>query len=309
MSNYSMTDIKSQAKIAKYVSATNQADNILDVVMQSFKPACHVKRITKELYMKGRYDNEGNFITDGEVHEVARKESPMRNRRSLKRIFKDLRQKITHNFTGGLNELFVTLTYRGEEQNNNPEKVHNDFKCFWQRLKRAYADADLSYIAIVEPHETGNFHVHVLLRANAVEHLYIPYERMTEIWGHGTTTVERLESVDHMGAYFIAYFSNLELDAEQAAKYEAEGDVIEKNGKKYIKGRRLDFYPDGMQIARSSRDMAKPTKVEGAEAIEAIQSAGKVRMANVKTIETTDSYGRTREAEIITAQMSLDMPF
>lgn len=309
MKDYNMISIKSQALDAKYVSATNQADNILDVVVQSFEPACHIKRITKELYLKGKYDKSGNFITDGEVHAVARKDSPMRNRRSLKRIFKDLRQKIAHNFTGGINELFVTLTYRGEEQNNDPKKVHQDFKCFWQRLKRAYAEADLSYIAIVEPHETGRFHIHLLLRANAIEHLYIPFEKMTELWGHGSATVERLEEVDHMGAYFIAYFSNLELDDETAAKYEAADDVIEKNGKKYIKGKRLDFYPDGMQIARSSRDLQKPTRITGDEAREAIQSGGRERVKHTKVIETTDQFGRTREATVSTAQLDLKDPF
>ena len=309
MNHYSMDKIKSQAVNGRYVSATNQGDNVLDVVIQTFKPACHVKRLTKELYLKGKYDDEGNFITDGEVHEVTRKESPMRNRRSLKRIFKDLRQKIAHNFSGGLNELFVTLTYRGEEQNSDPRKVHNDFKCFWQRLRRAYAEADLSYIAIVEPHETGHFHIHVLIRANAIEHLYIPYENMQAIWGHGNANVERLEDVDHMGAYFIAYFSNLELDEETAKKYAATGDIVEKNGKKYIKGRRLDFYPDGMQIARSSRDIAKPARVEGDEAISMIQQAGRVRMANTKTIEYVDKLGREHEAEVTTAQLDLQLPF
>lgn len=309
MKDYTMQTIKSQALTAKYVSATNQADNVLDVVLQSFKPACHIKRVSKELYMKGSYDVHGNFITDGEVHEVKGKESPMRNRRSLKRIFKDLRQKIAHNFTGGLNELFVTLTYRGEEQTNDPKKVHKDFKNFWDRLKRAYAEADLSYIAIVEPHGTGRFHIHLLLRANAIEHLYIPFEEMTAIWGHGSAKVERLEEIDNMGAYFIAYFSNLELDPETAAKYEAADDVVEKNGKKYIKGKRLDFYPDGMQISRSSRDIAKPVRVEGNEARAMIQESGRERMRSTKVIETKDAYGRTREATITTAQLDLKLPF
>lgn len=309
VNHYTMQKLQCQAGNAKYVSATNQGDNVLDVVIQSFKPASHIKRISKKLYMKGKYDSEGNFITEGEVFEVSEKESPMRNRRSLRRIFKDLRQKIAHNFSGGLNELFVTLTYRGEEQNNDPEKIHHDFKLFWQKLKRAYAEAGLSYITIVEPHETGRFHIHLLLRANNVDHLFIPFTEMEQLWGHGNVNIERLEEVDNVGAYFVAYFSNLELDEEAARKYEAQGDVVEKNGKKFIKGRRLDFYPDGMQIARSSRDLEKPKKVTGDEAVSAIKSAGRVRMVNVKTIESVDPWGRTREAEVITAQMDLKDPF
>lgn len=309
MKDYTTAFDERQAGISRYVSAVEQADRILDVTMQSFEPACHIKRISKEMYLKGRYDREGNFLTDGEVHEVHRKDEPMRNRRSLKRIFKELRQKITHNFDGGLNELFVTLTYRGEEQTSDPTKVHADFKAFWQRLKRAYAEEALSYIAIVEPHGSGKFHVHLLLRANEREHLYIPYERMTEIWGHGSAQVERLESVDHLGAYFVAYFSNLELDPDEVEKYEAEGDVIEKNGKKYIKGKRLDYYPDGMQIARSSRDLAKPPKLVGSDAVRAIERGGRVRSVHTKEIESVDQYGRPKVATITTAQIDLRDPF
>lgn len=309
MKDYTMQSVVCQAEISAYVSAVKQGNKIMDVVKTSFTPACHIKRVTKELYMKGRYDAEGNFITDGEVFEVARKDEPMRNRRSLKRIFKDLRQKIAHNFSGGLNELFVTLTYRGEEQTNDPKKVHNDFKNFWDRLKRAYPEEKLSYIAIVEPHGSGKFHIHLLLQAKGVDHLYIPFDHMERLWSHGNAKVERLEDVDHMGAYFIAYFSNLELDPEEVAKYEADNDVVEKNGKKYIKGKRLDFYPDGMQIARSSRDMLKPDKLTGAEAVEAIAEAGKLRGAYTKTIETVDKLGRTREAQVTIEQYDIDVPF
>ena len=309
MKDYSTDFSKRQAHFARYISATPQGDRVLDVTMQTFEPACHIKRISKEMYLKGRYDREGNFLTDGEVHEVHRKDEPMRNRRSLKRIFKDLRQKITHHFGGGLNELFVTLTYRGEEQTSDPQKVHKDFKGFWARLKRAYADKSLSYIAIVEPHGSGKFHVHLLLRANEGENLYIPFERMTEIWGHGSTQVERLESVDHLGAYFVAYFSNLELDPDEVEKYEAEGDVIEKDGKKYIKGKRLDYYPDGMQIARNSRDLAKPPKLVGSDAVRAVEQSGRVRSVHVKEIETKHVSGITTKATITTAQLDLRDPF
>ena len=292
-----------------YLSATLQGGRLLDVVEQSFTPACHIKRISKELFLKGRYDPQGNFITDGELFSVKEKESPMRNRRSLKKIFKDLRQKIAHNFSGGLNELFVTLTYKGEEQTNDPQKVHNDFKKFWQKLVRAYPEEKLSYISIVEPHGSGKFHIHVLLLAKGVEHLYIPYETAERLWGHGNVTVERLESIDHMGAYFIAYFTNLELDEEAAAKYEAEDDIVEKNGKKFIKGKRLDFYPDGMQIARSSRDICRPPKAVGAPAAELVSMAGALRYTHTHEIESHDVLGRPKTAEVTISQYNFEEPF
>ena len=76
----------------KYISYTEQGNRIVDVVRTSFKPACHIKRVNKTLYMKGRYDANKNFVTLGEVFETSRKESPMRNRRSLKKIFKECKE-------------------------------------------------------------------------------------------------------------------------------------------------------------------------------------------------------------------------
>ena len=284
----------------KFTSAVVQNDDIIDYVALTFKPACHIKRITKELYLKGRYNEHGEFVTDGEVFNVAVKEEHMRNRRSLRRIFKDLRQKIAHNYKGGIDELFVTLTY--EKQTNDHVQVHNDFRAFWQRLKRAYPDKELGYISIVEPHASGMFHIHLLLREMRGEHLYIHFSDMDRIWGLGDVEVERLEHVDHMGAYFIAYFSNLELSPEEIEKYEAEGDIEERNGKKYIKGKRLDFYPDGMQIARSSRNMTRPVRLENAAAEALITPDLRKVYEHTKEIETVDKLGRTRKAEVRTAQ-------
>ena len=288
----------------KYISAVEQGGRVMDVVKTSFTPACHIKRISKELYLKGTYDKEGNFITTGEVYEVARKEEPMRNRRSLKRIFKELRQLITHNYKGGKSELFVTLTYA--EQTNDHKQVHADFKNFWKRLKRSFKEIDMSYISIVEPHGSGMFHIHLLLRANNTEYLYIDNRIMQDLWGLGFTQTERLEDVDNVGAYFIAYFSNLEIPPEKEAEYALYGDIEEKNGKKYIKGKRLDFYPDGMQIHRHSRDIAKPEKLTGQAAENAILINGvKPKFSHTKTIEMADKFGKVREAEVTTEQYEI----
>ena len=315
MGNYSTDKPRCQADFeTKYLSVVKQGEEITDVVRMSFEPACHIKRIAKDMYLKGRYDRDGNFESDtGEVFDVAKKEEPMRNRRSLKRIFKELRQLIAANFEGGNRELFVTLTYMGAEQNNDPKKVHNDFRDFWKRLKRAYSDAGLGYVAVVEPHASGMFHVHALIRARDAEYLYIPNETMAKIWGHGMTETERLEDIDHMGAYVIAYMSNAELDPESAKYYAAEGDVVEKDGKKYLKGARLDYYPDGMKIHRHSRDIIKPDKLTGSDAhrelarLRALDATAKY--INVKEIEQTDDAGNTRTAYVQTEQYKADLPW
>lgn len=313
MGNYSTHERRSQEDFeVKYLSVVKQGEKITDVVRMSFKPACHIKKVAKDLYMKGRFDKDGNFESEtGEVFDVKAKEEPMRNRRSLKRIFKELRQLIAANCEGGQKELWVTLTYA--KQTNDDRRIYTDFHDFWLRLKRSYAHAGLGYITVIEPHASGMFHIHVILRARNIDYLYIDNREMEKLWGHGMTKTERLEDIDHMGAYVIAYMSNAELDQETAEKYAAEGDIVEKDGKKYIKGARLDFYPDGMQIARHSRDMIKPEKLTGNDAL---RELGRLRAldatakyVNVKEIEQTDDEGNTRTAYVQTEQYKADLPW
>lgn len=260
---------KSQEAEWKYSGATVQND-IIDVVRTSFVPACHIKKVTDGAYMKGKYLPSGEFVTDGEIYEVAKKpEGIMRNRRSLRQIFRTLRQLIAANYTGGNSELFVTLTYA--DQHNNPDKIYKDLDKFWKRLKYRYPA--LKYIAIVEPHASGNFHIHMLLANTNGEELYIPDAEMRKIWGQGITTTERLDDVDHMGAYFIAYFTNMELTPDEVKIYADQDDVEYKNGKAYIKGKRLDYYPEKMRIYRHSSNCDKPQRRTGAEVDELLQDA------------------------------------
>ena len=264
---------KSQEYSWRYSAVTEQAPtegySILDLVRTSFVPSCHIKKISKSEYLKGHYREDGSFLSDGEVYTFAEKEEHMRNRRSLRQIFRTLRQLIATNFKGGDSELFLTLTYA--VQHNDPERIHTDLKKFWLRLKYKYPA--LKYIAIVEPHASGMFHVHMLLADTTGAPLFIPWEELKETWGLGAIEIDRLEDIDHMGAYFIAYFSNLELSPDEVKLYESQGDVIEKEGKKYIKGKRLDYYPEHMRIYRHSRNCEKPNKITGFDADAALAGA------------------------------------
>lgn len=299
---YTIMSNKSQAIEWKYSNATIQ-NNVIDVVRTSFKPACHIKKVSKTEYMTGKYLPSGEFVSDGEVYEVTAKQEgqPMRNRRSLRQIFRTLRQLIAANYTGGNSELFVTLTYA--DQHNDPKRLHEDIVLFWKRLKYRYPA--LKYIAIVEPHASGNFHIHMLLANTNGEELYIPDAEMRKMWGQGITTTERLDDIDHMGAYFVAYFTNMELTPDEIKVYAEQDDVEYKNGKAYIKGRRLDFYPENMRIYRHSSNCDKPERRTGSEVDELLQNA-KQTYSHETTFEQdgneyrilTEQYrrGRTNEA-------------
>ena len=302
---------KSQEYSWRYSTVTSQTPEegrtILDLVRTSFKPSCHIKKISKNEYIKGRYKEDGTFVTDKEiaknletgeeeeftlVYTFAEKGEHMRNRRSLRQIFRTLRQLIGTNFKGGDSELFLTLTYA--EQTNDASKIYNDLDKFWKRLK--YKHQTLKYIAIVEPHATGMFHIHMLLADTTGQPLFIPWEELKETWGHGMIEIDRLEDIDHMGAYFIAYFSNLELTPDEVTLYEEQDDIVEKNGKKYIKGKRLDYYPEHMRIYRHSRNCDKPSKLTGYDADAALIGA------QLKYQHETTFEDEGTEYHILTAQ-------
>lgn len=288
--NCTIMSRKNQEVEWKYTSAVVQTSGdaeIIDIVRTSFKPACHIKKISQKEYLTGAYNKAGEFLSDGVVYTIKDKEEHMRNRRSLRQIFRTLRQLITNNYQGGGAELFVTLTYA--QQHNDPLKIYADLDKFWKRLKYQVSD-DLKYIAIVEPHASGNFHVHLLLADTTGSELYIPNEKMEALWGHGFTKTERLYDINNFGAYFIAYFTNMELSDEEIKVYAEDNDVEYKNGKAYIKGRRLDYYPENMRIYRHSKNCKKPEKFTGAEVNEVLSGADLTYSHDAKFTQDGQEY-------------------
>ena len=215
----------------------------------------------------------------------------MRNKRSLRMIFKKLRQLINTNFTDDESEtqLFITLTYKENMQDD--KKLHKDFKDFFARLKRHVKEHELAYISIVEPQGRGAWHVHLLLKTLNQPGLFIPHQDIEKLWGHGATRTERLQA-DNLGSYFVAYLSNAELsDAKIEALEVSDEDIKEQDGKKYLKGIRLKWYPDYMQIYRHSRNIKQPSISNNPDI------DGTVTYSNLKVIET-----EKKELEILTEQ-------
>jgi hypothetical protein len=252
MSNYSTAVKKYQGALPKkkHYKFTKmiKCNNVIDVVRMTVEPKCVIKKLSKTEFV---------HIKTGEVKNIMPKVdgNQMRNRRSLRVIFRELRQLITTNFEGLDCEAFATMTYA--EQTNDPKKILKDLDRFNHRLKRAFPN--IGYIHIVEPHASGNFHIHSLLKNITGAQLNIDFVEVYDMWQHGWCTVDNLNNVDNIGAYFIAYFSNMEIPDEDLHKY--HDDIIEKNGKKFIKGKRLDYYPDYMKIYRNSKNLKKPESV------------------------------------------------
>ena len=222
---------------ACHVRAIVQNNKYADITYLSKKPTPKIRKISKNQYVN---------IDTGEIGDYDLKENKV-NIESIRKTFKQLVCLIRHNFTADSeNQLFITLTYI--ENMKSRDKLYSDFKKFFQKLKRKYTDIKLDYILVAEPQGRGAWHVHMMLKGD--KPLFIPHKVIKDLWGFGRTETVRLKS-DDVGRYYVAYFTNLEVESKEENSQE----------KKYIKGARLPLYPSGMKIYRTTRGIEKPPKV------------------------------------------------
>ena len=181
---------------------------------------------------------------------------------SVRRTMKRLRRLIGANFVSNeinrKDQLWITLTYREDvnaTDKNSPEIVYKDFKRFIRKLREKY-NPTIEYIAVLEPHASGRWHLHVLMKTMNNSKLYIPNSDIENLWGKGFTSTKRLKNSDNVSAYVMAYVSNVEIDLKSSDKGKA-------NSKKVIKGGRLSFYPKGIRIYRRSRNLVDPKIQKG----------------------------------------------
>lgn len=204
---------------------------------RSYNNLRHIKRINQNEY----YD-----IRTGEVKEYQHKEQ---NRpRNMNRSFERLRQLINTNFTGEINERHITLTYA--ERMTDFDKASMDFKRFWEKLHYHYPD--LEFIRIIEPQQTGSWHIHALLKSKNFRNLSIPLEQLETLWGHGFVRKTTTLGCDNVGAYFTALLKNLDV---------FEDDTKDVTDKQYIvKNARLRFYPPNKRFYGYSKGIVQPTR-------------------------------------------------
>lgn len=189
----------------------------------------------------------------------------------LRKTFKRLRNIINANITDPNKCLWVTLTYAdnitGKDGN---EKLYKDFKCGIQRLRRKYGHFE--YISVVEPQGRGAWHVHAIFIFN--KKIYIPNKEIAAAWGQGFTKTKKMNSdVDNLGSYLTAYLTDIPLDEVKDkhlyklddAENFLEHNIIEKEGKKFIKGGRIPLYPLNMKIYRTSRGIKQPEIIKDAD--------------------------------------------
>lgn len=242
-----------------------------------------IKKLSKDQYI---------FLDTGEVIDYKKSENRGQNIAGLKTTFKHIRNLINNNFDGSPNELHVVLTYA--ENMMDCQRLHLDFKKFWLRFKYRYPNTD--YISIVEPQARGAWHCHVLLKFHDQDQkkVFIANDEIAELWGLGFTKTRSLHGIDNIGAYLSAYLADVELTDEDLPNLIRSGaisinknfDLKEVQGKKFIKGGRVHFYPPGMNIYRKSKGIKQPE----------IQ---KIPFHKIKEIVGSDSPDYSRTVKIL----------
>lgn len=213
---------------------------------------CKIRVISKDEYIN---------VDTGEIFKFEKGKERKDKYRSLRRTFSNLRYLINNNFCGNSNELFVTLTYGGKERPmiSDNEVFYRDFKVFMKTMRRKFGK--IEYLTIVEPHADGHLHAHVLMKFMDYENIFIKNDVIAKIWKRGFVTVKGLDDVDNVGAYLSAYLSDIELTSEtlvDSILKNENNEVKDINGKKIIKGGRLKYYVDDVNIYRRSRGIVMP---------------------------------------------------
>ena len=225
--------------------------------MKKRNSVAHIRKLDADTYLN---------LKTGEILEYDKSENRSENQNSLRQTFKKMRYLINHNFKGNRNELFLTLTFAKESFDT--EIVYKDIDKFVKRLRYRYkAESTIDYITVVEPHQSGQFHAHMLVKFNDVKNIYIPVLELKKMWKYGIVDIKTLKDVDNIGAYLSAYLADIEITGENVMSAVQSGSQVVvkdvgKEKKKFIKGGRLKYYPPGMRLFRTSKGIVYPDRVE-----------------------------------------------
>lgn len=278
-------DVNVEVMNDEYVTFTKM-NHISEIMyMSRMNTKSNIKKISHDEYVD---------LKTGEIKQFELSETRADNVNSLKQTFKKLRYLINNNFVGNLNEFFITLTFSPNEFGWRPSVSDTEYlakcmKVFIQRLKRKYGQ--IEFVRVLEPHEDGHAHYHMLIRFDDYENIYIANSELNALWGHGFVRINSLKDVDNIGAYVSAYFSDIELNEQTGHdKMMTDNDstvIVEKGDKKYIKGGRLKYYPVGVQIFNKSKGLKYPDR-KRMTYLEAKEKAGSIQPTFQKSVILSD---------------------
>lgn len=258
-------------------------NNIVEVitVQKPSKAPTRIRRLNKNEYVN---------LETGEVLEYKKKEPRAFNRNSLMKSFASLRRLINNNFVGDNSELHVCLTYA--EDMEDYEQACVDSRRFLKKFR--YHHPSCEYIRVIEPQQSGRWHIHLLLKRMDGNSLYVDYKKVRELWGLGMVHVSRLPFADNYGAYFSARFTDIDAFEESKLKEKYP------HAKQIIKGARLRYYPPNFKFYTCSKGIVRPQAIRMtyAEAKELVGNAP-LAYSYTKKIVRQDESGEPREVNAI----------
>lgn len=159
--------------------------------------------------------------------------------------------------------LFITLTYK--ENMCDTKRLYEDFRRFWQRIKRKYAIE--GYLAAFEPQERGAWHCHLITIGGAE---YVPNDEIAQEWGFGYTKTQSCKNLVDLGSYLTSYLINLTPNSgdDEAAK------ASKKNA-------RLPLYPARFRFLRWSKGLAEPEETVN----DAVREKARVEKKEMKIVK------------------------
>lgn len=191
--------------------------------------------------------NEYRNKKTGEIKQYEHNE--FRSEKSDKRSMRQLEKILLNNFSGADNELFVTLTT--EEEVTDISKMKHNFKKFWDKLKKDYADIEYVYVFEMQQ-ERESLHIHVMIKALSHKKLYISNTKITEYWGQGQTQTKRINAKPS--------FFKIDVEKEMSGKCKPiEVCNIDKLISYMCKYNTKENVPTGVRLYSTSRNIKSPS--------------------------------------------------
>lgn len=268
-----------------------QMGHITEIRFMRKTPEVNIQKIDKDQYV---------VLATGEVKDFQHTINRADNKTSVAKSLANLRDLLNTNITDTSCCLWVTLTYKENMQDN--KRLYQDFRKFHMRMLHYLKQNSLptyEYIVAMEPQGRGAWHAHLVM-IFPDKAPFIPNDTLADIWGHGFTKTKSLKDVDNVGLYLTAYLTDMEITDAILESGKIKGDLRavntqdgqgNKQTKAVVKGVRLNLYPPGFRIYRTSRGIKKPRVVNCTEA-EAMEEVGDAPMTFERTIKVMDDSGK-----------------
>lgn len=180
---------------------------------------------------------------------------------ALRKPIKNIIRYIKGCFVGDNSERFLTLTYDAFVDDH--DKIADDIKAFFRKLTTKYPDCQ--YLYIKEPNESGQWHVHCIVKRKKHKLFSLTEEEIRKMWGQGSwVKVQRIENIDTLCWYF---------------------DIFRNPAK----AARIEYYPSNIRIFGHSRDM-KLTKqrLKYEDALKAVSEENLIYKSGMNVVMVCD---------------------